>query len=277
MVGPLKITRQGWLGLSLLILVCSAAAGAPPPFLVLASTTSTEQSGLFTHLLPAFTATSGIQVRVVAVGSGQALDMVRRGDADAALVHDPPGEARLVAEGHGLARQPVMYNDFVLIGPHNDPAGVHGRDLARAMARLALAGSGFVSRGDRSGTHAAELRYWQLALPDGAAPRTAAYRDCGCGMGAALNMAAATGAYVLSDRGSWLNFRNRADLAVLVEGDPRMFNPYGLILVNPQRHAHVRHAQALAFSRWLLGSAGQAAIANYRVQGQAVFFPSAGQ
>jgi tungstate transport system substrate-binding protein len=255
-------------------LLAASASLAQPRAIVLASTTSTEQSGLFAHLLPAFTAATGIEVHVVAVGTGQAIDIARRGDADALLVHDRAAEERFVAEGFGLPRRDVMFNDFVLIGPRDDPAGVRGSDIAAALRTLAAANAVFVSRGDRSGTHAAELRYWQAAGIDPRALRD--YRECGCGMGPALNMAASTdGAYVLADRATWLAFRNRAALAVLVEGDRRLFNAYGVIVVNPARHPHVRSALAQAFADWLVSPAGQARIADYRIEGQQLFFPSA--
>ncbi|WP_119355436.1 substrate-binding domain-containing protein [Azohydromonas sediminis] len=250
-------------------------AGAQPRFIVLASTTSTEQSGLFAHLLPQFTRATGIGVRVVALGTGQALDVARRGDADAVLVHDVEAEERFVAEGHGLPRRAVMFNDFVLVGPKADAAGARGSDIAAALARVAAAGAPFVSRGDRSGTHTAERRYWQAAGVDLDARKPAGYRECGCGMGPALNIAASSGAYVLADRGTWLNFRNRADLAILVEGDRRLLNPYGVIVVNPAKHPHVRKDLAQAFADWLVSPAGQAAIASYRIGGEPVFFANA--
>ncbi len=243
--------------------------------IVMASTTSTEQSGLFAHLLPEFRKASGIDVKVVAVGTGQALDMARRGDADVLFVHDRKAEEKFVADGLGLKRHAVMYNDFILVGPRSDPAGTRGADIVAALKALAAAGAPFVSRGDKSGTHAAELRYWALAgLPDA---RGAGYKECGCGMGPALNMAAATGAYVLADRGTWLNFRNRADLTILVQGDRRLFNPYGVIVVNPARHPQVRQAEAQQFVDWITSPAGQGAIAAYRIGGEQLFFPSAGQ
>ena len=261
-----------------------AQAQAQPPerFIVMASTTSTEQSGLFPHLLPAFTAATGVKVRVVAVGTGQALDMGRRGDADVLFVHDRAAEDQFVAEGFGLPRRDVMFNDFVLIGPAADPAGARGNDIAAALAKLAAANAAFVSRGDKSGTHAAELRYWKIAgidpgasLAPPAKPGTLDYKACGCGMGPALNMASATNAYVLADRGTWLAFRNRGELRVLVEGDKRLFNPYGVIVVNPARHPHTKTALAQAFADWVVSPSGQARIASYRVDGEPVFFPSA--
>lgn len=250
-------------------------AQAQDKFIVLASTTSTEQSGLFKHLLPLFTKASGIEVRVVAVGTGQALDMARRGDADALFVHDKPAEEKFIAEGFGIERRPVMYNDFVLIGPKIDPAGVRGNDIAAALKRLAATGGPFLSRGDKSGTHSAELRQWQVAGVDIAAAKPAGYKECGCGMGQALNIAASTNAYVLSDRGTWLNFKNRADLGIVVEGDKRLFNQYGVIVVNPARHPHVKKALAQAFADWVVSPAGQDAIAAYKIGGEPLFFPNA--
>lgn len=242
-------------------------------FIVLASTTSTEQSGLFAHLLPAFTAASGIGVRVLALGTGQALDTARRGDADALLVHDRVAEDRFVADGFAKERRDVMVNDFVLVGPAADPAGLRGADIAAAFKKLSTRpGTGFVSRGDHSGTHAAELRVWQAAGIDPKALPRSAYLACGCGMGPALNIAAATGQYLLADRSTWLAFKNRGDLVVLVEGDKTLFNPYGVLVVNPAKHPHVKAALALQFADWLVGPAGQASIAAYRINGQPVFF-----
>lgn len=241
--------------------------------ILVASTTSTEQSGLFGHILPQFTAVTGIKVRVVALGTGQALDVGRRGDADVVFVHDKAAEEKFVADGLGVERYPVMYNDFVLIGPVADPAGVRGDDVVTALRRLAETEAMFISRGDRSGTHSAELRYWEQA---GVADKGAAYRECGCGMGPALNMAASSAAYVLADRGTWLSFRNRADLAVLVEGDRRLFNQYGVMVVNPTLHPHVKAADAQVFIDWIVSPAGQAAIAAYAIDGEQLFFPNAG-
>ena len=255
----------------------SVAAAAQVRFIVLASTTSTEQSGLFAHLLPAFKAATGIDIRVVAQGTGQALDTARRGDADVVFVHDQPAEEKFVAEGWGLKRLPVMVNDFVVVGPKADPAGTKGRDVVAALAKIAAAGAPFVSRGDKSGTHAAELRYWKMAAIDTEAAKPKGYQACGCGMGPALNIAASTGAYVLTDRGTWLNFRNRGDLVVLVEGDTRLFNQYGVIAVNPAKHLHVKAALAQAFVDWVVSSAGQATIAAYKIGGEQVFFPNAGR
>ena len=254
------------------------SALAQDKFIVMASTTSTEQSGLFAHLLPAFKQASGIDVRVVALGTGQALDAARRGDADVVFVHDQAAEEKFVAEGYGLKRLPVMYNDFVIIGPKSDPAGVRGNDVVAALKKLAgSANASFLSRGDKSGTHAAELRYWKVAGVDLAAAKPAGYKECGCGMGPALNIAESSGAYVLSDRGTWLNFKNRGDLAILVEGDQRLFNQYGVMVVNPAKHPHVKKDLAQAFADWVVSPAGQAAIAGYKIGGEQVFFPSAGR
>jgi len=254
----------------------AAGAAAQQKFIVVASTTSTEQSGLFKHLLPAFEKQSGIAVRVVALGTGQALDMARRGDADVVFVHDQVAEEKFVAEGFGLQRRPVMYNDFVLIGPAADPAGVKGKDIVAALGKLQAFNATFVSRADKSGTHSAELRYWRAAgIADPAKGGSFTYQACGCGMGPALNMASSSGAYVLADRGTWLSFKNRGALAVLVEGDQRLFNQYGVIVVNPAKHAHVKKDFAQAFADWVVSPAGQASIARYKINGQQLFFPNA--
>ena len=271
-----SLKRRIWL--AGLCLAWSAAAAAQERFIVMAATTSTEQSGLFAHLLPAFKAASGIGVRVVALGTGQALDTARRGDADVVFVHDQGAEEQFVAEGFGLKRLPVMFNDFVLVGPKADPAGVRGRDIVAALSKLAARSAPFVSRGDKSGTHAAELRYWKMAGLDVAAAPSGSlngYRACGCGMGPALNIAASSNSYVLADRGTWLNFKNRAELAVLVEGDTRLFNQYGVMVVNPARHPHVKAALAQTFVDWVVSPAGQASIAGYKIGGEALFFPNA--
>ena len=253
-------------------MVCAISA-AHAQTIVMASTTSTEQSGLFAHLLPAFKSASGIDIKVVALGTGQALDMGRRGDADVLFVHDQAAEEKIVADGFAVKRYPVMYNDFVLIGPAGDPARVRGKDIVDALKKLSVANASFISRGDKSGTHAAELRYWvQAGLADRRGP---GYRECGCGMGPALNMAASSGAYVLADRGTWLSFRNRADLGVLVEGDGRLFNQYGVMVVNPVRHAHVRATDAQKFVDWVISAPGQAVIASYKIGGEQLFFPNA--
>jgi tungstate transport system substrate-binding protein len=252
-------------------LALAASVHAEESF-VLASTTSTQQSGLFGHILPIFTAKTGIQVKVVALGTGQALDTGRRGDADALLVHDRPAEDKFVAEGWGVDHRDVMYNDFVLVGPKSDPAKVKGAgDVIDAFRRIAAAGAPFVSRGDRSGTNAAELRFWNSAGIDPKA--TAGYKNAGSGMGPTLNMTAALGAYTLSDRGTWLNFRNRQDLEIVFSGDRRMFNPYGVMLVNPAKHPHVKKELAMRFIDWITGADGQAAIAGYQINGEQLFFP----
>ncbi len=260
------------------LLAITLPAQAQDRAITVASTTSTEQSGLFSHILPIFTRESGIAVRVVALGTGQALDVGRRGDADVVFVHDRAAEERFVAEGFGGPRRHVMFNDFVLIGPAADPARVMGlRDTTEALRRIATARAPFISRGDRSGTHAAELRLWQQASVDPVAGRGAWYREVGQGMGPALNTAAAQDAYLLADRGTWLAFRNRQDLRIVVEGDTRLFNQYGIMLVNPQRHPSVKVAEGQRFIHWVLSPAGQAAIASYQIGGEQLFFPNATQ
>jgi tungstate transport system substrate-binding protein len=253
-------------------------ASAQERAITVASTTSTEQSGLFGHLLPRFTQRTGIAVRVVALGTGQALDVGRRGDADVVFVHDKAAEEAFVAEGFGVNRREVMYNDFVLIGPKDDPAGIAGdRDVVEALRKIAGAKAPFVSRGDRSGTHAAELRFWREAGIDLDAVKGPWYRDIGQGMGPALNAASAINAYVLADRGTWLSFKNRGDLAVLAEGDRRLFNQYGVMLVNPAKHPHLKAADGQAFIDWLVSPEGQIAIADYKIGGEHLFFPNAGE
>jgi tungstate transport system substrate-binding protein len=266
-----KSPFTAWLALAFSLLAASTAAQAEP--IVMASTTSTEQSGLFAHLLPAFAKSTGVEVKVVALGTGQAIDMGRRGDADVLFVHDQVAEEKIVAEGFAIKRFAVMYNDFVLVGPAADPAKTRGKDIAAALAKLSAANAAFVSRGDKSGTHAAELRFWKLTpTPDA---RGSGYKECGCGMGPALNMASATGAYVLTDRGTWLSFKNRGDLQVLVEGDSRLFNQYGVMVVNPARHPHTKAADAQKFVDWVTSAPGQAVIAAYKIDGQQLFFPNA--
>ena len=272
--------RAATAGVAAVLLAAALPLAAQPQrFIVVASTTSTEQSGLFAHLLPAFRKASGIDVRVVALGTGQALDMARRGDADVVFVHDPAAEEKFVADGFGIGRRPVMYNDFVLVGPAADPARVKGKDIAAALAKLAASPAVFVSRGDKSGTHAAELRYWNAAgVADPTAKtvsRSLDYRACGCGMGPALNIAASSDAYVLADRGTWLSFKNRAGIAVLVEGDNKLFNPYTVMLVNPAKHPHVKREGGQAFADWLVSNEGQGVIASYRIGGEQLFFPNA--
>ncbi|MCB2022781.1 MAG: substrate-binding domain-containing protein [Rhizobacter sp.] len=250
-------------------------AQAQDKTIVMSSTTSTEQSGLFAHLLPAFTKSTGINVRVVAQGTGQALDMGRRGDADVLFVHDKAAEEKFIADGFGLPRRDVMYNDFIIVGPKSDPAGVTGNDVVEAMKKLAASKSEFISRGDRSGTNAAELRYWKAAGIDSPETKVPGYKACGCGMGPALNIASSSNAYVLTDRGTWLSFKNRGSLKILVEGDKRLFNQYGVIVVDPARHPHVKKDYAQAFADWVVSPVGQAAIADYKVNGEQLFFPNA--
>jgi len=258
--------------LAVVVSLGSNLAHAQAPSIVMASTTSTEQSGLFSHLLPAFKQASGIDIKVVALGTGQALDTGRRGDADVLFVHDQAAEEKFVTEGFGVKRYPVMYNDFVLVGPANDPAKVRGKDIVTALQKVAGTQAGFVSRGDKSGTHAAELRYWKQASLDN---KGAGYKECGCGMGPALNIASSTGAYALTDRGTWLNFKNRQDLQVLVEGDNRLFNQYGVMVVNPAKHPHVKVDLAQKFVDWVVSPSGQASINGYKIGGEQLFFANA--
>ncbi len=253
----------------------SLSAFAQDKFITLASTTSTDQSGLFGHLLPQFQKASGIAVRVIALGTGQALDAARRGDADVVFVHDKAAEEKFVAEGFGLERQEVMFNDFVVIGPSDDAAKAIGNDINAALRAIYASKAPFVSRGDKSGTHAAELRYWKAAGVDPASEKQSWYREVGQGMGPALNTAAAMNAYILADRGTWLAFKNRQNLAIAVEGDKQLFNQYGVILLNPAKHAHVKKTEGQAFIDWIVSPAGQAAIASFKVNGQALFFPNA--
>ena len=257
------------------LIIVHAPAVAEERSIVVASTTSTEDSGLFGYLLPIFKQKTGIDVKVVAQGTGQALDTARRGDADVVFVHARAQEEKFLAEGFGVKRFDVMYNDFVLIGPKSDPAGVKGKDIETALRTIEMKAAPFVSRGDRSGTHTAELALWKQAGVDLATSKGAWYREIGQGMGAALNMASAMGAYVLSDRGTWISFGNKGDLAIVVEGDKRLFNQYGVMLVNPQRFPHVKKELGQAFIDWLISGDGQAAIAGYRINGQQLFFPDA--
>lgn len=269
-LGLLATGLLGWATLT------APTAPAQENFIVVQSTTSTEQSGLFDHILPKFEEKTGIEVRVVAVGTGQAIKNAQNGDGDVLFVHSKPDEERFVAEGYGVKRFDVMYNDFVLVGPEDDPAGVAGgRDAAEALRKIAAAQAPFVSRGDDSGTHKAELKLWQEAGVD---PRGASgtwYRETGSGMGPTLNTAAAMNAYTLADRGTWLSFQNRGELEVLVEGDRRLFNQYGVILVNPEKHPHVKAELGQKFVDWLISPEGQAAIASYKINGQQLFFPNA--
>jgi tungstate transport system substrate-binding protein len=271
----LNSCRRLWLALcAAAALLASVPAFAQDKFIVMASTTSTEQSGLFGYLLPQFRAATGIDIRVVAVGTGQALDAARRGDADVVFVHDTAAEEKFVAEGWSLKRLPVMYNDFVLIGPAADPAKARGNQIAPALQKVAAGAAPFISRGDKSGTHAAELRLWKAAGMD-MATKPNGYKECGCGMGPALNIAASTNAYVLADRGTWLSFKNRGDLVVLVEGDKSLFNQYGVMVVNPAKHPHVKVELAQAFADWIVSPAGQAAIGGYKIGGEQLFFGNA--
>jgi tungstate transport system substrate-binding protein len=262
-------------GLIAAVALIAFGAHAEDRFITVASTTSTEQSGLFAHLLPAFEKASGIKVRVIALGTGQALDMARRGDADVVFVHDKPAEEKFVAEGYGVKRQEVMYNDFILIGPKADPAKAAGKDILEGLRKIEAAQAPFVSRGDKSGTHAAELRYWKAAGIDLDAKKGPWYRDTGSGMGPALNTASSMNAYILADRGTWLNFKNRGELAILVEGDTRLFNQYGVILVDPAKHPHVKQADGQKFIDWVVSPEGQQTIAGYRIGGEQLFFPNA--
>ncbi len=256
---------------------CAFGASAQERFIIVASTTSTEQSGLFGYLLPIYEQQTGVKVRVVALGTGQALDVGRRGDADVVFVHARAAEDKFLAEGHGVRRYPVMYNDFVLIGPKSDPAKVAGsKDILAALKKVEAAQAPFVSRGDRSGTHMAELDLWKASGVDIDKSKGAWYRDTGQGMGPALNTAAAMNAYILADRGTWLAFKNRADLSILVEGDKRLFNQYGVMLVNPEKHPTVKKELGQQFIDWLVSPAGQKAIAEYKIGGEQLFYPNAG-
>jgi len=263
--------------LRLLLVFCLVGSvSAQSRFITVASTTSTEQSGLFKHLLPVFEKKTGVQVRVVALGTGQALDMGRRGDADVVFVHARPLEEKFLAEGFGVKRQDVMYNDFVLIGPKSDPAKIAGgKDALEAFRRIRSAQAPFVSRGDRSGTHFAELEIWKAAGIDIAKDKGPWYRDTGQGMGPALNTASGMNAYILADRGTWLSFKNRGDLGILVEGDKRLFNQYGIMLVNPAKHPSVKKELGQAFIDWVVSPEGQNTIASYKINGEQLFFPNA--
>lgn len=258
------------------VLLWSTIAVAQDRAITVASTTSTEQSGLFGHLLPLFAEEEGISVKVVAVGTGQALDIGRRGDADVVFVHDRAAEDKFMSEGQGVRRFDVMYNDFVIIGPKSDPAKITGsKDVTDALRKIAAAKAPFVSRGDKSGTHAAELRLWKEAGVDVGAAKDGWYREIGQGMGPALNMASSSNTYLLSDRGTWLSFKNRGELAILMEGDKRLFNQYGVMLVNPEKHPNVKAKDGQAFIDWLVSPKGQEAIAGYKVGGEQLFFPNA--
>jgi tungstate transport system substrate-binding protein len=260
---------------ALAALSMTAPAAAQDKAIVIASTTSTEQSGLFKHILPLFEQKTGIKVRVVAQGTGQALDTGRRGDADVVFVHDREAELKFVAEGFGVERREVMYNDFVIVGPAADPAKVKGsKDTVASLKKIAAAKAPFASRGDKSGTHAAELRFWKAAGVDLAAGKGSWYRETGSGMGPTLNTAAAMNAYALTDRGTWLSFKNRQNLVIAVEGDQKLFNQYGVMLVNPEKHKHVKKELGMAFIDWITSPEGQAAIASYKIGGEQLFFPN---
>lgn len=262
--------------IAMLVLAAGGAwpAAAQERFIVVASTTSTQDSGLFGHLLPIFKARTNIEVRVVALGTGQALATARKGDADVVFVHDKVAEAKFVEEGFGIDRREVMYNDFIIVGPKSDPAKVAGKDVIAALKKVETARAPFASRGDKSGTHAAELRYWKIAEIDPQNGKGTWYRETGAGMGPTLNTASAMNAYAFTDRGTWLSFKNRGELTILVEGDVRLFNQYGVMLVNPAKHPHVRKELAQQFVDWLTGPEGQFVIAAYKVEGQQLFFPN---
>jgi tungstate transport system substrate-binding protein len=267
---------------TLLIIATTAAVLATAPAhaqdksIVVASTTSTQDSGLFGHILPLFKAKTGIDVKVISQGTGQALDTGRRGDADVVFVHARPQEEKFVADGFGVKRNPVMYNDFILVGPKSDPAGAMGKDIVPGLKAIKDKAAPFISRGDKSGTHAAELALWKIAGIDVAgADKGPWYKEIGQGMGAALNTASASNAYTLADRGTWLSFKNRGDLAITVEGDNKLFNQYGVILVNPTKHPHVKKELGQAFIDWLISPEGQKAIADYKINGEQLFFPNA--
>jgi len=268
-----RLTRWTVGGIAAAPLVMAAVQlASAQEVITMASTTSTEQSGLFKHLLPEVKQATNVEVRVVAVGTGQALDMARRGDADIVFVHDQPAEEKFVAEGFGVKRFPVMYNDFIIVGPQSDPAKAKGSDVVAALRKISEAQAPFASRADNSGTHAAELRYWKAA---GIEPKGAWYRETGSGMGPTLNTAAGMNAYALADRGTWLAFKNRAELVILVEGDVKLFNQYGVMIVNPARHPHVKKDAAQKVLDYLVSPAGQEAIAGYKIEGEQLFFPNA--
>ncbi len=273
----MELTRRGLLGfLFSVVMLAAAPAVLAQKFITIASTTSTEQSGMFKHLLPIFTKKTGIEVRVVALGTGQSLDMARRGDADVVFVHARSLEEKFIGEGYGVKRFPVMYNDFVLVGPKSDPAKIAGgKDTLEALRKIKTAAAPFVSRGDRSGTHTAELTLWKQAGIDIAAEKGPWYRDTGQGMGPALNSASSMNGYILTDRATWISFKNRGDLAILVGGDKRLFNQYGVILVNPERHKHVKKEMGQAFIDWVVSPEGQKAIAGYKIGSDQLFFPNA--
>ena len=270
-----KLISNLFISALVVILMNSSQAFAQEKSIVVSSTTSTEQSGLFEFMLPIFKMKTGINVKVVAVGTGQALDIGRRGDADVVFVHDKPAEEKFVEEGFATKRNEVMYNDFVLIGPKSDPAKISGgKDIQAALQKISVAQTPFVSRGDKSGTHAAELRYWKGAGIT-VSPSQTWYKETGSGMGPALNTASAMNGYILADRATWLSFKNRGDLVILVQGDPKLFNQYGVMLVNPAKFPHVKKAEGQAFIDWLVSKNGQDVIASYQIGGEQLFFPNA--
>jgi tungstate transport system substrate-binding protein len=274
-----RMNRRLLLGLAILAGIVPAIGspvGAQEKAIIVASTTSTQDSGLFGHILPIFKQRTGIDVKVISQGTGQALDTGRRGDADVVFVHARPQEEKFIADGFGVKRFPVMYNDFVLIGPKSDPAGIKGKSIVEALRTIKQQSAPFVSRGDKSGTHSAELALWKAAAIDVAGTDKGPwYREIGQSMGAALNTASAMNGYVLADRGTWISFKNKGELDILVEGDKRLFNQYGVMLVNPARHAHVKQELGQAFIDWLVSAEGQKAIADYKMDGQQLFFPNA--
>jgi tungstate transport system substrate-binding protein len=270
-----KALNSFFLSLLLVTSILTSNVQAQEKSIIVSSTTSTEQSGLFGYILPIFKMKSGIDVKVVAVGTGQALDIGRRGDADVVFVHDKPAEEQFIQDGYATKRYEVMYNDFILIGPKSDPAKVGGgKDIQAAFQKIAAAQAPFVSRGDKSGTHAAELRYWKGA-GIAVSPSQSWYKETGSGMGPALNTASAMNGYILADRGTWLSFKNRGDLTILVQGDPKLFNQYGVMLVNPAKFSHVKKAEGQAFIDWLVSKNGQDVIASYQIGGEQLFFPNA--
>ncbi|HXV10530.1 MAG TPA: extracellular solute-binding protein [Burkholderiales bacterium] len=275
----MELNRRRSIGVVLLSALLSAPTVAlAQKYITVSSTTSTENSGLFKQILPMFEKKTGIEVRVVARGTGQALDMARRGDADVVFVHAKAAEEKFIAQGYGVKRYPVMYNDFVLVGPKSDPAKVAGgKDITAALKKIKAAGAPFVSRGDKSGTHMAEVRLWKASGIDVAKQKGPWYRELGQGMGASLNTASSMNGYILTDRGTWISFKNRGDLAILVEGDKRLFNQYGVILVNPEKHKSVKKDMGQAFIDWVVSPEGQKAIADYKIGGEQLFFPNADQ
>ena len=274
----MDLMRRKFSGAFILAMALFALPATAQQFITVASTTSTEQSGLFKHILPIFKAKTGTEVRVVALGTGQALDMARRGDADVVFVHAKGAEEKFIGEGFGVKRYPVMYNDFIIVGPKNDPAKVVGmKDVTEALKKIKAAEAPFVSRGDKSGTHIAEVALWKVAGISIDTDKGAWYKETGQGMGPALNTAASMNAYVLADRGTWLSFKNRGELGILVEGDKRLFNQYGVILASPAKFPHVKVQQGQAFIQWLISPEGQKAIADYKIDGQQLFFPNAEQ